>query len=279
MPPAATVKPYPALQPNATLPELTYDEMQHRQPLARLSLLGANWGSSRKRVGSWAGHVGLGSHLYFLVESLDHRMREDVLSKGLSWVQQKAGDPAIIYRTSTFEMVQQRYHMWPGSSGATHSVTVQTASLEWVRPTAAVAALNVACMHVNNLVAREKPDKTRKDLAEARALLEAENVLIVYVDANQATFSRQREQSALQDVFKQPGWSWNEEMEPLWGRPRALINSYGMCTGFLLHAHEAQFHRSRARRLFSGIIAVGTQRLGHRMACSELLALDIGEST
>ena len=145
--PGAKVKQYPALQPNATLPELTYDEMQHRQPLARLSLL-----------------YGLGSHVYFLIESLDHRTREDVLSKGLAWVQRNAGDPAIIYRTSTFEIIQQKYHMWPGSSGATHSVTVQPASLEWVRPTAAVAALNVACMHVNNLVAREKPDKTRHDI-------------------------------------------------------------------------------------------------------------------
>ena len=120
--PVATVKQYPTLQPNATLPELTYDEMQHRQPLARLSLLGANWGSSRKRVGSWAGHVGLGSHLYFLVESLDHRMREDVLSKGLAWVQQKAGDPAIIYRASTFEIVQQKYHTCGQAPAEPHTV-------------------------------------------------------------------------------------------------------------------------------------------------------------
>ena len=82
-----------------------------------MTVIGTNFGGSRRSRVSWAVELARAAHINLVVESIDANVAEDLRHMGWECVSNMWGGPAVAWRPEHFDLVRQRWFQTPGRRG------------------------------------------------------------------------------------------------------------------------------------------------------------------
>ena len=216
-------------------PKPPWDPQQRQR---HMTVIGTNFGGSRRSRVSWAVELARAAHINLVVESIDANVAEDLRHMGWECFSNMWGGPSVAWRPEHFDLVRQRWFQTPGRRGG-WGVCAQVARLKWKRPSSKLV-WTVACVHVHHEVARQSPFACKDALVQLEAFLKQERCDLAYGDWNGAAFHLKpsHDGAHVSVAFPPAGWRRPDNASSL--------SSEGATTHHTREHGRTQLHRTHA---------------------------------